>query len=203
MKITEIFQSIQGEGPYIGHRSIFIRTFGCNLGCSFGDTPYSWQKGSIHYDMSIHQILDMVCQASDVTHVVITGGEPTIQPELNELITNLKELGKIITIETNGTNMISNPQLVDKIMVSPKDMASAEKWLGIQNAEFKFVINEKNIDSTLQWLRQKGITKAYLMPMSNQANDALMGSVYILDKITENHDDHIICPRLHLLMGLK
>jgi organic radical activating enzyme len=145
----------------------------------------------------------MVCQASDVTHVVITGGEPTIQPELNELITNLKELGKIITIETNGTNMISNPQLVDKIMVSPKDMASAEKWLGIQNAEFKFVINEKNIDSTLQWLRQKGITKAYLMPMSNQANDALMGSVYILDKITENHDDHIICPRLHLLMGLK
>lgn len=203
MKITEIFQSIQGEGPYIGHRSIFIRTFGCNLGCSFCDTPYSWQKGSIHYDMSIHQILDMVCQASDVTHVVITGGEPTIQPELNELITNLKELGKIITIETNGTNMISNPQLVDKIMVSPKDMASAEKWLGIQNAEFKFVINEKNIDSTLQWLRQKGITKAYLMPMSNQANDALMGSVYILDKITENHDDHIICPRLHLLMGLK
>ena len=40
MKITEIFQSIQGEGKYTGYPMTFIRTSGCTRKCSFCDTPY-------------------------------------------------------------------------------------------------------------------------------------------------------------------
>ena len=203
MKITEIFQSVQGEGPYIGHRSVFIRTFGCNLRCSFCDTPMSWQAGSMHYDMTVDQVVNMVCQTPDITHVVITGGEPTIQPELEELAERLNDLHKVITLETNGTNLVSRPALFDRIMVSPKDMISAEKWIGVTEAEFKFVLNEANIDSTLQWIRQKGLTKVYLMPESMSGQEALVGCAVILNKIIESHDDHIVVPRLHLLMGLK
>ena len=44
MKIAELFYSLQGEGSLVGVPSFFIRTSGCNLRCSWCDTPYtSWE----------------------------------------------------------------------------------------------------------------------------------------------------------------
>ena len=59
MKIAELFYSIQGEGALLGVPSIFIRTSGCNLRCSWCDTPYtSWQPEGT--DLTLDQILDEV-----------------------------------------------------------------------------------------------------------------------------------------------
>jgi 7-carboxy-7-deazaguanine synthase len=203
MKVTEIFESIQGEGPYIGHRAIFVRLFGCNLDCPWCDTKYSRVEGGIYYEQTVQQITDIVCRSPSIRHVVVTGGEPTVQmSELLELTMRLREVGKFVTLETNGTNPV-DPAAFDKIMVSPKKLEDAERWLSTPEVDFKFVCSPQNIDEILDWLRKKGLTKCYLMPMGITPEEITVGTFVILEKMAEMHQDHIVCPRLHILLGLK
>ena len=116
MKIAELFYSLQGEGSLVGVPSVFIRTSGCNLRCSWCDTPYtSWQpEGN---ELEIEQILDEV-KAHPARHVVVTGGEPMIMPEIVPLTERLRALGLHITIETAGT--VFRPVACDLMSISPK-----------------------------------------------------------------------------------
>jgi 7-carboxy-7-deazaguanine synthase len=116
LKIAELFYSLQGEGSLIGTPSFFIRTSGCNLRCSWCDTPYtSWQpEGS---EMTV----DAICaemQRHPARHVVVTGGEPMIAPEMVELTERLRALGMHITVETAGT--VFKPVACDLMSISPK-----------------------------------------------------------------------------------
>ena len=116
MKIAELFYSLQGEGALVGVPSVFIRTSGCNLRCAWCDTPYtSWQpEGN---ELSLQQILDEV-KAHPARHVVVTGGEPMILPEVTPLTERLRALGLHITIETAGT--VFRPVACDLMSISPK-----------------------------------------------------------------------------------
>src|SRR5580658_10281484 len=101
VKIAEIFYSIQGEGKLVGVPSVFVRTSGCNLRCSWCDTPYtSWKPEGA--DFTLDQILDEV-KAHPAKHVVVTGGEPMIAPEIVPLTERLRGIGLHITVETAGT----------------------------------------------------------------------------------------------------
>jgi len=116
LKIAELFYSIQGEGSLIGVPSFFIRTSGCNLRCAWCDTPYaSWRPEGV--DLSLAQILDEV-KAHRAMHVVVTGGEPMIAPEIAPLTSRLRDLGLHITIETAGT--VFQPVACDLMSISPK-----------------------------------------------------------------------------------
>jgi 7-carboxy-7-deazaguanine synthase len=113
VKISEIFHSIQGEGTLVGVPSVFVRTSGCNLRCTWCDTPYtSWQPEG--EERSVSSIVDDVA-AYGATHVVITGGEPMIAPEIEELT---KRLAQHITIETAGT--VDAHVRCDLMSISPK-----------------------------------------------------------------------------------
>src|SRR5271169_1559146 len=113
MNIAEIFYSIQGEGALIGTPSVFVRTSGCNLRCDWCDTPYtSWMpEGS---ERSLDSIVEEV-QGYAASHVVITGGEPMIAPEIEQLT---HRLDAHITIETAGT--VDMPVHCDLMSISPK-----------------------------------------------------------------------------------
>ena len=116
MKIAELFYSIQGEGSLVGVPSVFIRTSGCNLRCAWCDTPYtSWQPEGA--DLTLNQIVDEV-KAHPARHVVVTGGEPMIAPEIIALTERLRGLGLHITIETAGT--VVQPVACDLMSISPK-----------------------------------------------------------------------------------
>ena len=116
MKIAELFYSIQGEGSLVGVPSVFIRTSGCNLRCAWCDTPYtSWQPEGA--DLTLSQIVDEV-KAHPARHVVVTGGEPMIAPEIVPLTERLRGLGWHITIETAGT--VFQPVACDLMSISPK-----------------------------------------------------------------------------------
>jgi len=126
LKIAELFYSIQGEGSLVGVPSVFIRTSGCNLRCAWCDTPYaSWQPEGA--ELTISQIVDEV-KAHPARHVVVTGGEPMIAPEIIPLTERLRELGLHVTIETAGTVF----QLVacDLMSISPKLASSTphDRW---------------------------------------------------------------------------
>jgi 7-carboxy-7-deazaguanine synthase len=116
LKIAELFYSIQGEGSLVGVPSVFIRTSGCNLRCAWCDTPYaSWRPEGA--DLTLGQIVDEV-KAHPARHVVVTGGEPMIAPEIVPLTERLRGLGLHITIETAGT--VFQPVECDLMSISPK-----------------------------------------------------------------------------------
>ena len=113
MKIAEIFYSIQGEGTLAGVPSVFIRTSGCNLRCTWCDTPYtSWSPEG--RDMAVAEIVD---QARDygTSYAVVTGGEPMIVDEIGEVT---GQLNMHVTVETAGT--VYQHVKCDLMSISPK-----------------------------------------------------------------------------------
>jgi 7-carboxy-7-deazaguanine synthase len=114
--VSEIFHSLQGEGSLIGVPSVFIRSSGCNLRCSWCDTPYtSWQPEGEH--RSLDQILEQVA-GYPARHAVVTGGEPMIAPEIVPLTERLRARGLHVTVETAGT--VFAPVACDLMSISPK-----------------------------------------------------------------------------------
>lgn len=125
--------TIQGEGKLAGIPVLFIRTAGCNLRCSWiddlgrvdiCDTPYSSHRVEETEEWEVEDVIKMVeLNLGKMNHVVISGGEPTIQPgPLVNLVNNLKrKLSVHISIETNGVHYV--PELtwkVDFFSISPK-----------------------------------------------------------------------------------
>ncbi len=101
MWLSELFYSVQGEGKLTGVPSVFIRLAGCNLRCTWCDTKYaSWSPEGDH--VSPEEIVARV-QTHPAAHVVLTGGEPMIAPEIGHLAELLRKAGKHITVETAGT----------------------------------------------------------------------------------------------------
>jgi 7-carboxy-7-deazaguanine synthase len=117
MRIAEIFYSVQGEGSLVGVPSVFVRTSGCNLRCSWCDTPYtSWSPEG--EDLSEDEILRRAMEFAPARHVVLTGGEPMIAPGIVDLSRRFRERGMHITIETAGT--VFAPVSCDLMSISPK-----------------------------------------------------------------------------------
>mgnify|MGYP003634903109 CR=1 FL=1 len=117
LPISETFVSIQGEGKLTGVPSWFCRVSGCNLRCTWCDTPYaSWspEKTTRTIDELVEEAV-----ASGVGHAVLTGGEPMMFAEVAELSSRLSNAGMHITVETAGTLVL--PGLVCNLMsLSPK-----------------------------------------------------------------------------------
>ena len=113
LNVVEVFDSMQGEGEWMGTYCTFIRLPGCNFACPFCDTDFSKAEVVLDTDTAEMQ-----------THVVITGGEPTIHPRIAELVLNLQGKGHEVHVETNGTHIHAIP---DKtwITCSPK----REEWM--------------------------------------------------------------------------
>ena len=117
-RIVEIFESLQGEGWNTGMPAVFIRLGKCNLACSWCDTDYL--KFGM---MSLSDILGRL-KTYTARNIIITGGEPTIQPHLDTLLNALKTEGYFLCIETNGLNPA--PPQIDYVATSPKACYAAK-----------------------------------------------------------------------------
>lgn len=144
--VSDIFKSIQGEGPKIGTPSLFLRLGICNLSCTWCDTPYTWKKGQTDYkNIQIDQVIKVLAQqkkSSTIKNLVITGGEPLLQQKnLIPLLKNpfLKDFQ--IEFETNG----SIPLLKEFEQFIQKQNHSFIKKFGIP--KFSFNISPKLKDS--------------------------------------------------------
>ncbi|HEC89592.1 MAG: 7-carboxy-7-deazaguanine synthase QueE [Thermoplasmata archaeon] len=114
MRIYEIFYSLQGEGRESGIPTIFIRTVGCNLRCTYCDTTYAYTGGEeIDVEAIIRDIRRYPCR-----NVCITGGEPLLQEDVIDLISRLTEENYKISIETNGSISIKPLLKFKDILIS-------------------------------------------------------------------------------------
>ena len=173
MLISEMFISVQGEGPQIGMISWFIRSSMCNLSCSYCDSKYA-DEGT---EMTIESIVGKVFD-SDCNNVVITGGEPFISKDLFKLIKALHACN--IYVETNGT--IYDSMLVGyaEFIVSPKPQFMNNKYmeslmLWSTHGTFKFVVGDKQeFDIALKLAKKleldKSLKPVYFMPKGTDAD---------------------------------
>lgn len=131
MKVVEIFDSIQGEGEWMGIMCTFVRFAGCNLQCPFCDEASKYGQAK---EMDISDIVTECKQR----YVVLTGGEPTIQKDLPALIKALLRADKGVHIETNGTGGIDN----DNVWVTCSPKAPKYELTHTGYHEIKLVVDE-------------------------------------------------------------
>ena len=108
--LAEKFISINGEGIFAGYPAVFIRFAGCNLNCSYCDTKWANSfDDDINFFKESDKDITSYIKESGINHITLTGGEPLLQKNINELINMiLEDDDKIIEIETNGSIDISN-----------------------------------------------------------------------------------------------
>lgn len=140
MKVTEIFRTVQGEGPFLGVPSTFLRLAGCNLDCPFCDTPFSIKPGPDEYtEMSVAEVRAELLKTPALP-VIVTGGEPLLQLEdLCALIFGHLDLSDTVWhVETNGTmthKLIGlRVQPFQHVVISPKPPPGSRKMVEQANA---------------------------------------------------------------------
>lgn len=151
MKINEIFKSISGEAAKAGFPVIFIRTYGCNLRCSYCDTMYAVEGGE-YKEMTPKEILE-VCEKMNLKRVVFTGGEPLIQPDAAELVDLLCDNGYEVEIETNGA--VGLPKF-------HTTLKTKNKYLLSYTMDFKghsSLMSSKMLETNLEFLSDKDVLK--------------------------------------------
>jgi 7-carboxy-7-deazaguanine synthase len=132
LALSEVFVSLQGEGPSSGERALFVRLAECNLACTWCDTAYTWdwriynrsaEVASVEPNSLAHHLTDLA--DTSLRLVVLTGGEPMLQQHAGAaLLTHLRTARPRlrIEVETNGT-IAPHPDfdpLVHRYVVSPK-----------------------------------------------------------------------------------
>ena len=149
MRIIEIFHSVQGEGPFTGLRTSFIRTARCNLRCSWCDTTYSFGPGK---ERSLASILRAVA-GHHTRYACLTGGEPLLQSESVELLRRLSERGITTVVETGGSLDVAPYLGLSRVVLSvdvkcpSSKMESHNRWENLPRLRdgdiVKFVVADR------------------------------------------------------------
>jgi 7-carboxy-7-deazaguanine synthase len=150
LNISEIFYSIQGEGTRAGLPCVFVRLQGCNLRCTWCDTPYALDIKQIEEEITFQKILQQI-QFFNCNFIEFTGGEPLMQPKSIELMNYLSENNYTVAIETGGSLLIDklNSQII-KILDIKCPGSNMSKFNKFENFKFlnkkdeiKFVLNDQ------------------------------------------------------------
>ena len=166
-KVAELFESINGEGPFAGQLAVFVRFKGCNLSCTYCDTAWANEPEAFCRMMTELEIYQAV-KETGIKNVTLTGGEPLIQPDILTLVALLLKDGNLrIEIETNGSvNLREMKQLSPLLSFTmdyklpasgmEKGMFPANFHLLTENDTVKFVAGSKK-----DLLRAKEIIEQY------------------------------------------
>jgi len=124
-KISEIFQSVQGEGLYVGVKQVFIRFFDCPLNCAWCDTPQSKEGEDAHFEeYTSDEVWRKISGLWSNCHSVsLTGGEPLLQKDfIAEFLPRLKSAWITSYLETNGILHRELAGIIDDIDIIAMDL---------------------------------------------------------------------------------
>lgn len=175
LPVIEKFYSIQGEGFHTGKAAYFIRIAGCDIGCNWCDTKFSWNNQS-EWLVSVNEIVENAAKFP-AKAVVITGGEP-LSYNLDDLCENLKNNGISTFLETSGVYPLSGKW--DWICLSPKKQNPPLSEIYNKADELKVIIQSSN---DFLWAEENALlvkpeSKLFLQPEWSHFSK-------IIDKVVE------------------
>ncbi len=195
LPLVEEFYTIQGEGYHTGKAAYFLRIGGCDVGCSWCDTKFSWNP-SLHPVVPTKEIVDHVC-AYPASAAVVTGGEP-LMVNLDYLTQLLKQNGIETFLETSGAYPLSGEW--DWICLSPKRNLPPLKEICDHAHELKVIIAT---EADFDWARENGSRvrkgcKLYLQPEWSQKEKILPAII----EYVKQHPDWMISIQSHKYMRI-
>jgi len=224
LTVSEAFgPTFQGEGPSLGRRCSFLRLGGCNLACSWCDTPYTWDwtgRNGAAYDprielrrLSVDEVWsDLRARGADM--IVLSGGEPLLQQDsLIPLLELCRRAGWRIEVETAGTvtPLSRLAELVDQFNVSPKLTNSGnllshrhrpeaiEALAAGGKAIWKFVVVEvTDLEEVGQFVDRHDLRPVYVMPEGVEADVVVNRSKALVEPVLARGWN--LTTRLHVLL---
>jgi 7-carboxy-7-deazaguanine synthase len=227
LEVSEIFQSLQGEGPSIGIPATFIRLRRCNLACHWCDEKRTWSQSHPNYnkfDLYTPEELAKKIVSYPLTNlVVITGGEPLIwRTQIHKVISLIEDILPLdIEIETAGTidpeplrgleleyvkfNVslkLSHSQNIGRVRIRPEVI---DKFVYLARDEdravFKFVVESaRDLEEVDKLVRDFDIPRysVYIMPLGTTEEEILTRSRLLIDRTLER--GYNFTTRLHILL---
>lgn len=181
LPLMEQFYTIQGEGFHSGKPAYFIRIGGCDIGCSWCDSKFSWDADR-HPLVDINEILRKAQQAG-AGSLVVTGGEPTLY-NLNNLTQLFSDSGFTLYLETSGAYQLTGKW--DWICLSPKKRNPPQPEFFDQAGELKVIVQSED---DLKWAEENAAkmsqaAKLYLQPEWSMRKVILPS---LLEYVKQNH----------------
>jgi len=219
MRISEIFYSLQGEGFLAGVPSVLVRLTGCPLRCRWCDTKYAWDQ-TAGAEYRLEKIIELA-NRHKTRYVVITGGEPMINAQLPDLVKQLKENQKHVTIETAGIAFVPDMPC-DLMSISPKlsgsvpydpaaaaihedsrlDIAVLRELIEHYDYQLKFVVDCESdlveIQQTIEEIANVDPEKVMLMPQAATGEELIEKSPLVAEMCKAA--GFAFCHRLHILL---
>ncbi|MBY5413566.1 7-carboxy-7-deazaguanine synthase QueE [Rhizobium leguminosarum] len=212
--IQEVFYTLQGEGPFSGQPSVFVRTGGCNLRCFWCDTDFessTWRPSLGGLLETIENIRPSFCDL-----IVITGGEPFRQ-NIAPLVETLLGRGLRVQIETNGTLWIELPESERLTIVCSPKTRGLHPDIVPRISAYKYVLSVDEVDAedglparstqkenyVMRLFRQKkAVTPIYVMPRDDGDENLNARNRALCADIAMRHG-YTLCLQTHKMLALR
>ena len=220
-RINEVFDSVQGEGLYLGEKQIFVRFFNCNLSCSYCDTKLDqfteYEPGELFEEIKLYR---------DKYHSIsFTGGEPLLYADFLEAIIKLTSgHGHKHYLETNGTLFSELEQLIDCIDIIAMDLKFPSstgmgnlwqmhrKFLKIASKKEVFLkaiicqaTYEEDLREALAIIREISPASVLVLQPNNYENQSVLHEKLLNFRQIANQQGVTTCiiPQIHKIVGLR
>jgi organic radical activating enzyme len=227
--IREVFLSLQGEGPYIGHRQLFVRFCGCNLQCNYCDTDFAVKDCQVEYNsgsgqfeyirnpIEEHILLEIIKKFKNYHSISLTGGEPLLSCEF--LSNLLPKLNSKIYLETNGTLPKKLEKIINLVDIISMDIkipsATGLKSYYAEHYEFidialknkkeifaKVVVSNKITNSEMDYLKQIAEKiPLIIQPITTQDKNLILSREKLF-RLSEKIPSARIIPQTHNFLGI-
>lgn len=220
-KIAEIFESIQGEGLYLGEKQIFVRFFNCNLSCHYCDT-----KLNRFTEYEPRELFEEIKLYRDKYHSIsFTGGEPLLYKDfLKEVLELTSKHGHRHYLETNGTLFFEMEEIIGRIDIVAMDLKlpSSSGMGNLWNMHRKFLkiavkkevflktiicqgTQEEDLMDALGLIREVSPSSILVLQPNSYENQSVLNEKLFRFKEIANQHKVTACviPQIHKIAGLR
>jgi 7-carboxy-7-deazaguanine synthase len=214
VKVSEIFLSLQGEGPSAGVPAHFLRLQGCDVGCAWCDSKYTWDFAG-GTEVAIEDLWRSLRALGEAPLLVVSGGEPLEHHGIDVLLAAAVENWAMVEVETSG--LLPPPFRHERLFynVSPKLPSATPRWVETwrntpawieeSNAVFKIVVGDPpDADDALRLIGEHQLPRERVLLMPEGLTDAKLRERALVLAETCKHAGLRMSPRLHVwLWGAK